>query len=364
MGHNTRNGNRLDDLEFCIRKGVGVYCIRKYLNNANKTQAELAEFLTTTQPTISRWNHVADVEEFRITSTSESRYAPSSMHLIQLSSFFHKSLHTMLKDVIREEQANPCLYSEETLLRIMALAAGMEENAKSPPEQKGADCFGIPYISYKLQRSRYLGFFLSLNPKKPVEHFIIDTAKATKSASVPAFARVIGKAENIYRCSIVSPPNQKHLYIYLRQDNGKQDRGLIVFKVDNDIQGPFDCGSGIILSTDRKSEEKRLQWVAILRIGENHDPLTAECSDERNAPQIQEALAAKARILNNTDTAFEQEPDVKTADAFIESILREPLPSPNGCYMDFGCLKDRQDVLYEQFTGGMLQKLSFIYDEQ
>ena len=348
--------NHLDDLEYCIRKGIGVYCIRKYLRATNKTQTELANFLDITQPTISRWGNTADVEEFIITSDSESRHAPTLMQVIRVSSYFHKSMSTMLKDVIYEEQTKPCLYNTEMLWRIKSLAAGMEENSKVLSEQKGTDHFGI---INKLQKSKYLGFFISHDPKKGIEHFIIETAEASRSASVLAFARVIGKAENIYRCNIVSPPNQKHLYIYLRQDSGKHDRGVIVFKVDNDIQGSFDCGSGVMFSTDRKSEEKRLQWVVILRIGENSDPLTAECSDERSAPYIQCELAAKAGDLNVHDTSFEQGETVKVADAILEPILREPLPAPNGFYLDFACLKERQDILYEEVCEGRLKGISF-----
>lgn len=201
--------------------------------------------------------------------------------------------------------------------------------------------------------------FCTHDPQKGIEHFVVDTGEAVRSASVLAFTRVIGKAENIYRCNIVSPPNQKHLYVYLRQDSGKHDRGMIVFKVDNDIQGSFACGSGIMLSTERKSEEKRLQWVVILRIGENNDALTSECSDERSAPLIQIELAARADVLNVSDTLFEQGDAVKAADLIIEPILREPMPTPNGFYIDFNCLKERQDFLYEEVYGKHLKKITF-----
>ena len=351
--------NHLGDLEFCIRKGIGVYCIRKYLKLTNKTQTDLADFLGLTQPTISRWLNTVDAKNDLITSTSDSRHAPTLMQIIQISSFFHRSIHSMLKDVISAEQNTPLLFRPEILESVKRLAAGMDESSKGTSEQKGIDHFGI---INKLQKSRYLGFFMSHDPQKGIEHFVIDTGEAVRSASVLAFTRVIGKAENIYRCNIVSPPNQKHLYVYLRQDSGKHDRGMIVFKVDNDIQGSFACGSGIMFSTERKSEEKRLQWVVILRIGENNDPLTSECSDERNAPLIQTELAARADALNVSDTLFEQGDAVKSADFIIEPILREPMPTPNGFYIDFDCLEERQDFLYEEVYGKHLKKISFDND--
>lgn len=351
--------NHLDDIEFCIRKGIGVYCINKYLKSEDKGQEDLANYLGITQPTVSRWKKTDDVKEFTITSTSDSRHAPTLMQIILISSFLHKSLSTMLRDVINEEQKKPLLLNTEMVKRVNAIVTGMSEITKDSSEHKGTDHFGI---INKLQKSRYIGFFISSDPRKNVEHLIIDTAEAVRSASVPAFTRIIGKAENIYRCNIVSPPNQKHLYIYLRQDSGKYDRGMIVFKVDNDIQGPFDCGSGIMLTTNRKSEEKRLQWIVIIRIGENYDQLTSECSDERSAPYIQNELATRAMILNEADTLFEQEESVKTADQIVESILKEPLPAPNEFYMDFECLKDRQDYLYEEVYETFLKHIPFAFD--
>lgn len=348
--------NHLGDLEFCIRKGIGVYCIRTYLKLTNKTQADLADFLGLTQPTISRWHNTADAKNYSITSTSDSRHAPTLMQIFQISSFFHRSIYSMLKDVISAEQKKPLLFNSEMLERVKKLAAGMDESSKGTSEQKGIDHFGI---INKLQKSRYLGFFMSHDPRKGIEHFVIDTGEAVKSASVLAFTRVIGKAENIYRCNIVSPPNQKHLYIYLRQDSGKYDRGMIVFKVDNDIQGSFACGSGTMFSTERKSEEKRLQWVVVLRIGENNDPLTSECSSEKNASRIQAELAARADNLNVSDTLFEQGDAVKAADLVVEPILRESMPTPNGFYIDFNCLKERQDYLYEEVYGKHLKQISF-----
>ena len=346
----------LGDFEFCIRKGVGVYCVKKYLRLHNRTQTELASYLHITQPTISRWMNTEDARQSSITSTSPSRHAPTLMHILQMSSFFHKSIGTMLKEVISAEQTHPLLLDSKMLERLRNMAAGMEESTKDTYERKGVDHFGI---INKLQKTRYLGFFISHDKQKHIEHFIIDTSDVVKSASVLAFTRVIGKAENIYRCNIVSPPNQKHLYIYLRQDSGKYDRGIIIFKVDNDIQGPFVCGSGIMLSTDRKSEEKRLQWVILIRIGENSDPLTADCADERSAPYIQSELAAKAEQINIADTLFERGEAVKTADAVLEPILREPLPPANGPFMDFACLKERQEKLYAEVYEQKLKNLLF-----
>ena len=354
-------GNQLDNIEYCIRKGIGVYCIGKYLKMTEKTQNELADFLGITQPTISRWRNAKDIENGAITSTSDSRHAPTLLQIIKISSFFHKSICTMLKDVVRAEQMKCLLYSKEMLEDIQRLAEGMEENSRVSVENNEMAKLGV--IS-KLQKASYLGFFISNESKKNIEHFIIDTAEAVRATSVLAFTRVIGKAENIYRCNIVWPPNQKHLYIYLRQDSGKYDRGIIVFKVDYDIQGEFVCGSGVMLSTDRKSEEKRLQWVVIIRIGKNYDPLTAECTDERNAPYIQRELAAKAEELNVTDVSFEQGKAVKAADAIIEPILKEPLPSQGKFYLDFDCLKERQEYLYEKLYEDKLKQIKFFDDER
>ena len=37
--------NHLDDIEFCICKGIGVYCINKYLKSEDKGQEYLANYL-------------------------------------------------------------------------------------------------------------------------------------------------------------------------------------------------------------------------------------------------------------------------------------------------------------------------------
>ena len=91
-----------------------------------------------------------------------------------------------------------------------------------------------------------------------------------------------------------------------------------------------------------------MQWVVILRIGDNDTQLSAGCSDERMAPSIQNELALKAEHLNNTDVIFENSEAVNKADAMIRQILMEDLPAANGAYMDFDCLRDRQESIYQK----------------
>lgn len=280
-------------------------------------------------------------------------------HVLRISAYFQKPFIVMLRRVIAQEERKPLLYDKHMLRRVKNFTDHLPDNPRSDAftDKKGDDHFEI---INKLARSRYIGFFAA-GQEGAVEHFIMETADATVTASVPAFIRVVGKAENVYRCNVVSPPNQRHLYVYMRQDSAKNDRGILIFHADEDIQGVFACGSGLMLSTDRKSGEKRIQWVAIVRMGHNDNSITAHLRDERLATSVQKGLSSMASVLNDADLAFSQSESIHTADDLVGPVLRENLPSPNGFYLDFACLKDRQATFYQK-TYKKLADLCFVRD--
>lgn len=359
--------NYLDKPDYCLRKAMGVYCIPQYLQSTGSTQRKLAEFLGVSQATISKWLNTDGVVDCCITSEKDSRYAPQLIHILRISAILQRPLHVMLQDVIAIEKnqgqflKEPMLEEAEMLAKMMeSVPLGGIEKLYSAT-RKGEDHFAI---INKLQKSRYVGFFISAGSSKRIEHLIVDTAMALDSALVPASLRIVGKAENHYRCCVASPPNQKHLYIDMEQQGGKYDRGTMAFCVDDDMQGPFMCGSGYVISTDRKSGENRIQWIVILRIGSYNDALTSgfEPYDESLDSMAKWQPYAAADWLNRADREFVSRGAMRQADSIVEPVLRESLPVPTGHYISFSCLGDRQRKFYEEIYQHELRSLNLIDD--
>lgn len=266
----------------------------------------------------------------------------------------HEAFHAACGDELVSAPVTPCISSE--MLDNLEHLAGPKKSRlpDGPSDPKGEDHMAL---IRKLRRSVYLGFFLSEQGSEgsvpEAQHFVVETAEATKSGAVLAFMRVVGKAENRYRCNIVSPPNQRYLYVYMRQDSATNDRAMLMFHADAGIQGMYTCGSGAMLSTDRKTGAKRLQWVAIVRVGDNDDEMTCGCDDERRMPAIQRELESAARSGhdNKVDRRLVSSDEVRAADEAVLAHLARPLPRPEEWRLDIDCLKERQDELFHDVLG-------------
>lgn len=354
--------NLLDDVEFCIRKGIGFYCIPRYLRKMHLSQAKLGGMLGINQENVSRWKSDSEMEPYRIDSTMKARHAPTTFEILKCSSIFHISVETMIREVVAAEEVNEKFCKPEILEEIKRISAGFQPiEQKNGDETKGSDHFERIDL---LRNSVYIGFFLESNGE--MSHFIMETSEeATHSASVHAFIRLIGKAAQIYRCNIVAPTNQKHLYVYMRQDGGKNDRGILTFRMDTDMQDEFVCGSGLMYSTARKNGEKRIQWVVILKISDNHNSLTANSGNEKEADFIRRKLQENSQNLNQMDGEFVETEQVRNVDEIIEPVLRQNLPSPTGFYLDFKCLDDRQEEIYEEIYSKKLKsvELSSVWEK-
>lgn len=135
----------------------------------------------------------------------------------------------------------------------------------------------------------------------------------------------------------------------MRQDGARNDRAVLVFYGDEDIQGLYACGSEVMLFTDRRSGTKRLQRVVIVRICDNDDELTVNCEDERQMSGIQRELSLLSRSMatNEADHSFVAPDVVQGFDGIVRENLIFPLPSPEGWKLDLKCLRNCQDEFYK-----------------
>ncbi len=355
--------NKLNDLEYCVRKGIGTHALKLLRNGMGKTQQDVADYLGVSQSLVSKWERRPGRQDHVVTSTTSNHEAPTMEQLLQLCAFLETPFARMVQIAIDEEARERSLFSDDLLVGARAIAGPQSHRMLSmPADPKGPDHFEL---IRKLQRSVYFGSFLSepsAGESQPrVEHFLMETSVPLKTGAVPAFMHVVGKAGNGYRCNIVSPPNQRHLYVYMRQDSAGNDRAILVYYGDKDIQGLYACGSGAMLSTNRKSGAKRLQWVAIVRICDNDDELTVNCEDEGQMSGIQRELSLLPRSLvtNEADRSFVASDIVRSFDDAVREHLMRPLPNPEGWRLDFDCLKDRQDEFYKKvcLDGGVANEL-------
>lgn len=348
--------NKLNDLEYCVRKGIGMHALKPLRNGVGKRQQDVAEYLGVSQSLVCKWERRPGCRNHVVTSTTSNHEAPTMEQVLQLCVFLEMSFARMVQIAIDTESRERFLFSDEILGAARVIAGSQSQRLPNmPADPKGPDHFEL---IRKLERSVFLGSFLSepsTGESQPrVEHFLMETSVPLRSGAVPAFMHVVGKAGNGYRCNIVSPPNQRHLYVYMRQDSARNDRAILVFYGDEDIQGLYACGSGAMLSTDRKSGAKRLQWVTIVRICDNNDELTSNCEDEGQMSGIQRELSLLARSMaaNEADRSFVASDVVRGFDDVVCEHLMRPLPSPEGWKLDLDCLKDRQDEFYKKVCLG------------
>lgn len=156
-------------------------------------------------------------------------------------------------------------------------------------------------------------------------------------------ARIIGKAGNPYRGNVVSPPGNDHLYFYIRQEDGKNDRGIMVFYIDDDMQDLYKCGYGILLSTDRKTGKVQLQWVVIIRVD------IEKQNNESDTMLALREIQKNEKEINDSDRRFERTNEIRLLDQMIKPLLEEKLPEEQENSIQFDDLSMRQKRLYELY---------------
>lgn len=332
---NKEPKNHLNSFDFCLRKAIALHVFSK---NSDETLSEFAKAIDTTQPTLSKWMSRETDRQGRITPSLESRHVPSASQILLASAYLSIPVIEMIDEAIKGEEKQP-LIPLNILERIKKLSKDLHDKSMvSLPKHYERR---TPDYLKKIKRtgnSRYIGFFLQ---DKNVEHLIVETYEPYESGSVPMTARIIGKAGNPYRGNVVSPPGNDHLYFYIRQEDGKNDRGIMVFYIDDDMQDTYKCGSGILLSTDRKTGTLRLQWVVIIRVGESFPPISTDTM------VILQEIQAREHEINQEDREYEKY--LVEIDTVIKPILEEDIPESQGSHIIFDNLKTRQEELYNVY---------------
>ena len=330
--NNKEPRNYLDSFDFCLRKTIAIHVFGK---KTEETMTEFAKALDTTQPMLSKWINREVDGEGRITTSLESRHAPNASQIFLASVYLSMPIAEMITEAIKGEEDAP-LISSGMLEKMKKLSKDLSDgsivNSLKRSEKRTPE-----YLKKVIRtaNSIYTGFFL-LDDK--VQHILIETYEPYKSGSVPMTARIIGKAGNPYRGNIVSPPGNDHLYFYIRQEDGKNDRGVMVFYIDDDMQDLYKCGSGLLLSTDRRSGKIRLQWIVIIKTGDASKPIS------NDTMAILQEMQKHERELNLSDVEFMK--TIECIDQVVKPILEEEIPA-GGKYILFENLRDRQEKLYE-----------------
>ena len=327
--------NNLNNFDFCLRKTIAIHVFSK---NSDDTLAEFARALDTTQPMLSKWMSRQVDEEGRITPSLESRHAPTAAQIVLASAYLSMPVAEMIDEAIKGEETSSMI-SAGMLDKMKKLSKDLHEKGVVANTKQSEN--RTPEYLKKINRtanSRYIGFFLQ---DGSIGHLVIETYEPYRSGSVPMTARIIGKAGNPYRGNVVSPPGNDHLYFYIRQEDGKNDRGIMVFYIDDDMQDKYKCGSGILLSTDRKSGKIRLQWVVLLRDGES------EKQDTSDTMRLLRNIQKREPEINQEDREYEK--SIQWIDKDIRPILEEDLPEVRDNHIQFDNLRDRQDKLYEVY---------------
>ena len=327
--------NHLDNFDFCLRKTIAIHVFSK---NCDDNMTEFAKALETTQPMLSKWLNCITDEKGRITPTLESRHAPNTSQIILASAYLSMPVIEMIDIAIDEEKAHP-LISSGMLNRMQQLSKDLHEKGvvASPKRfEKRTDDY-LKKIN-RTGNAKFIGFFLQ---DDSVEHLIIETYEPFKTGSVPMTARIIGKAGNPYRGNVVSPPGNDHLYFYIRQEDGKNDRGVMIFYIDDDMQDQYKCGYGLLLSTHRKTGKIQLQWVVIIRMEAKPDSIKNDTMLALREVQEHE------KEINDADREFETTNKVKMLDSLLRPLLEEDLPIAHNHSIQFDDLRIRQKRLFE-----------------
>ena len=329
--------NHLDNFDFCLRKTIAIHVFGR---NKDDNMTDFAKALDTSQPMLSKWLNCITDDKGRITPTLESRHAPNTAQIILASAYLSMPVVEMIDAAIdgEERKARPMI-SAGMLSRMQQLSSELHEKGvavSSKRFEKRTDAY-LKKIK-RTGNARFVGFFLH---DGSVEHMIIETYTPFKTGSVPMTARIIGKAGNPYRGNVVSPPGNDHLYFYIRQEDGKNDRGIMVFYIDDDMQDQYRCGYGILLSTDRKTGQIQLQWVIIIRTESENQ------ANENDTMLALKKIQMQEQEINASDRIFEDTNDIKILDQMLKPLLEETLPEAKGNVIQFADLRSRQKRLYE-----------------
>lgn len=345
----ARPKDYLNDYDYCIRKLIAVHVFKQFLSETGIKQNEMAKAMGIGQPLLSKWINAPYINGTVLRPTSENQRAPSFYQIALASIYMKKPIDTMLKEAIVLESHEPTglltHFQFENRNKSFATSFQIKRPVKEfEYEEKNTD--HLRKIA-KLEHSRYIGFYLSEQNSNRLQHFIMETSGVLPTASVQAMVRILGKAEYPYRCNIISPPNQRYLYIYLRQDSGKYDRGIMFFHEDEDIQGNYLCGSGVMLSTERRSGHLCLQWVVIVYLGENDDPVTSDMLSNNSAIATLRRIQHQSVALNKEDHAFLRRAELIQADNTIRELLLQSLPSIQDSRLYLSELDKRQSDLFQ-----------------
>lgn len=327
--------NHLDNFDFCLRKAIAVHVFGR---NREDNMTEFAQAIGVSQPMVSKWLNCYTDDDGRITPDLESRHAPNTAQIILASAYLSKPVIEMIDDAIEGEKKLK-LISTGMLNKMQQLSNDLHEKGIAVPpkrfEKRSED-----YLK-KINRTgnaRFIGFYLR---DGDIEHLIIDTYEPIKTGSVPMTARIVGKAGNPYRGNVVSPPGNDHLYFYIRQEDGKNDRGVMIFYIDDDMQDEYKCGYGILLSTDRKTGKIQLQWVIIIRF--ENKPENREIDTMLALHEIQK----NEKEINNTDRELESTSRIKLLDSMLRPFLEAELPVAHDHSIQFDDLRDRHKKLFD-----------------
>lgn len=189
----------------------------------------------------------------------------------------------------------------------------------------------------------------------------MDTYGALDTGAVPVLIRNVGRASDMYRGNIVSDPAQPYLYIYMRQDTGTVDRGVMVFRYfDGDVQGAYKCGSGVMLSTERNLLVPHLHWVIIIKIKDNTKMIENDIIiNERDTVEIVRQAQRQAKEIDRTDELFLCENGINEIDKLIRPVLEEALPFPKEHYIMFDELSERQVAFHDGIYKEHIAKRTF-----
>lgn len=369
----TRTKNYLNDFDWCLRKAIAVYVISKEMRPFSDLSQESfthdiekKEQVRIDPGTLSKWMSPVNIANGKIVSKNDDyKRVPTFGQLMAISAHIKKPVQLMIREAVEEDKK-----SKNSLLggsfadRAKTLSKELKSQVKKQKtfqyEAKSSD--HLKRI-LKFERSRYIGFFLSASARNSengprVEHFVLETSDTLETAAVQCLMRVFGKAEDSYRCNIVSPPNrQNYVYIYLRQDTGNCDRGMMVFRVPSGIQNFFQCGMGFLLSNRREDGLLGLQNVIILRIGETIGEDLSAKLDERNAASMLRAMQKRGSMLNAADLAFENTSDLRQTDRILREELLKMQSKWSDGFLCIGDLKERHDEVYKLYEEQIENKL-------
>lgn len=363
--------NKLDDFDFCLRKAIAVHIIGEYIGQAS-TQTSFGNSMGVRQCVISKWiNCKCDTINGKMTidSTMSSRYVPSFLQLVKMAGIVGMTISEMIiKAVEKDKTNNTHLLNNDFAEQALSLAETLASNEKP--------VYTDPFLNeyrkkspehlqriIKFEKATYLGFYLHQDKETKqfeINHLFLDTFEAAESGTVPVQIRIVGRSEHLYWGNIISPPNQDHLYIYMRQDGGKNDRGLMVFHYhEGDIRHGFRCGSGIMFSTERNLEKPHMHWIVLIRTNDNLKTLPESKEDNKNAVEMLRNRQIEAEETDRKDKTFFEVNNIAELDSIIKPILEEALPSPDKHYLIFDTLDIRQRTFHDGYYLNRIELKTF-----